>query len=45
MPVAGLYKGQSSPLYTVDTAGKAVEIGYGAVVRQQGISLAAGGIL
>ena len=31
MPAAGLYKGQSSPLYTVNTAGKAVEVGYSAV--------------
>ena len=31
MPAAGLYsREQSSPLYTVDTAGKAVEVGYSA---------------
>ena len=30
---AGLFKGQSSPLYTVNTAGKAVEVGYSAVSK------------
>ena len=40
---AGLYfREQSSPLYTVDTAGKAVEVGCGAAVRQQGTGSAAG---
>ena len=34
MPAAGSYsREQSSPLYTVDTAGKAVEVGYSAVGR------------
>ena len=33
VPVVGLYKGQSSPLYIVDTAGKAVEVGCSAVSR------------
>ena len=45
MPVAGLYKGQSSPLYIVDTAGKAVKVDCSAAVGQQGISLATRGIL
>ena len=34
VPAAGLYfREQSSPLYTVDTADKAVEIGYSAAGR------------
>ena len=34
VPVAGLYsREQSSPLYTVDTAGKAVEVSYSAAGR------------
>ena len=34
MLAAGLYfREQSSPLYTVDTAGKAVEVGYSAAGR------------
>ena len=33
VPAAGLYKGQNSPLYIVDTAGKAVEVGYSAAGR------------
>ena len=33
VPAAGSYKGQSSPLYTVDTAGKAVEVGCSAAGR------------
>ena len=34
MPAAGSYsREQSSPLYIVDTAGKAVEVGYSAVGR------------
>ena len=34
MPAAGSYsREQSSPLYTVNTAGKAVEVGYSAAGR------------
>ena len=34
VPAAGLYfREQSSPLYMVDTAGKAVEVGYSAAGR------------
>jgi len=34
MPATGLYsREQSSPLYTVNTAGKAVEVVYGAAGR------------
>jgi len=34
VPAAGSYsREQSSPLYTVDTAGKTVEVGYSAIGR------------
>ena len=40
MPAAGSYsREQSSPLYTVDTAGKAVEVGYSAVGRAATVKL------
>ena len=47
MPVVGLYKGQSSPLYTVNTAGKAVEVGYSTIGKAATVKseLAAGEVV